>query len=34
VDETGRTDRMFEALASYLDRRDDPATAARNRADA
>ena len=34
VDETGRTDRMFEALASYLDRRDDPATAARNRAGA
>lgn len=34
VDETGRTDQMFEALAFYLDRRDDPATAARNRTDA
>jgi len=34
VDETGQTDRLFESLAAYLERRDDPTTAGRNRVDA
>jgi len=33
VDETGHTDRLFESLTSYLERRDDAKTAARNRVD-